>query len=54
MFRIKLPSEEDVSMLVHALRMIGKHHLAGYIVQQMQEQQGHIIDDAKLVREVKE
>jgi hypothetical protein len=54
MYTIKLPSEEDASMLVQALRMIGKHHLAGYIVQQLEHQNGHIIDDAKLVREVKE
>lgn len=51
MISIKLPSEGDVSVVVQALRAIGQHHLAGYIVQQV-EQQRLIIDDAKLVKEV--
>jgi hypothetical protein len=51
MISIKLPSEGDVSTIVQALRVTGQHHLAGYIVQQV-EQQRLIIDDAKLVREV--
>lgn len=52
MISIKLPSEGDASVVVQALRVIGQHHLAGYIVQQLEQQQKLVIDDAKLVREV--
>ena len=51
MLSIKLPSEADASVVVQALRVIGQHHLAGYIVQQVEHQQRYVIDDAKLVRE---
>lgn len=54
MLSIKLPSDSDASIIVQALRAIGQHHLAGYVVQQVEEQQRFVIDDAKLVREVDE